>query len=361
MRWLLFVPLAACSPDELDPAPPHLLSDNVVTFSIFDESTAYVVAPGPTGTANVLFDGAPIPAPADENGQSTLTLPLSTDVAVGARHACVLSVTGTVHCWGDDTAGALGPNRACIPPTQQGAAPDCILGAEMLPTLPPIRALAAGDDVTCAVSMDDHVVCWGVVNRTGGSQVQPFGMPTPVMIDGGALLADRVFVDHGTVCAIATDGALWCWGDGFSAVTPMRQPDGIVDIAFGTHHSCQIDASGLSCSGANRNGESGDIVAARACTGSGPCNLPDTHLDLPATHVVVGERHSCALLEDNTVSCWGDNEVGQLGRDDAFLVGGTGFAIDGVVTLQSGFAHVCALRSDTSLWCWGSTSAGGSK
>lgn len=355
MRWplLFLLASAACDPT-LDPAPPTALPYPAAAFSVAHDHTLIV-----TTTQALESAGTEIPSPKDANGNPALTLPALAAVAVGQRHACGLSVTGTVYCWGDHARGALGEHRTCIAPTTEGGVPDCILGAELMPRgLPPVRALAAGDDITCAITAsDDRVVCWGASARRGGSRLPPLDPPTPVTLpDGSALAAARVVISHGAVCAITHDARLWCWGDAFGSV-PQRLPEtGVVDVALGRGHSCLIDDHGLACWGDDRNGQVGDLELARTC-GTGPCALTERHhLDLAApARVVVGERHTCALANNGEVSCWGSNEVGQLGRTDAFLVGAIGPALDGVIDLQAGYAHTCALRGDHTVWCWGST------
>jgi alpha-tubulin suppressor-like RCC1 family protein len=208
---------------------------------------------------------------------------------------------------------------------------------------------------------DDEVLCWGAPNRTATSRVPALDPPTPVTLpDGEPLVVERLIANLGTLCAIAkSDGALWCWGDGFG-LEPVRMPQtGVVDIALGARHSCVIDAAGLACWGDDRNAQvTGDVARARAC-GDGPCELAEpVHVALDATRVVVGERHTCALLADRSIACWGSNEVGQLGRTDAFLVGGIGFALADATALAAGFAHTCARRFDNSVWCWGATAFG---
>jgi alpha-tubulin suppressor-like RCC1 family protein len=353
----LFLPLlllpAACSAT-IEPDPPHSMSYVARAFSVADLRTLLI-----TDLGTLVTFGPDIPSPVDESGNAApLKLPAADDVAVGRRHACVVSTTGSVHCWGDHSGGALGSARTCTPPMAEGGQPDCILGPEILPKLPPVRAIAAGDDVTCAIVHDgDRVICWGDAHLTGGSVLSAFDPPTPVRVDGDVMLAAaRIIISHGTVCAIDHDDVLWCWGDGFGTL-PVRQPQvGVVDIAIGTSHTCIADRDGVSCWGSERNGESGDLAQAKACGASpGPCSHTEpVHVGIDGpVRVVVGERHSCALDHNGDVSCWGSNEVGQLGRTDAFLAGGVEFALDGVIDLAAGFAHTCAQRSDHTLWCWG--------
>ncbi|AKV03310.1 hypothetical protein AKJ09_09973 [Labilithrix luteola] len=63
----------------------------------------------------------------------------------------------------------------------------------------------------------------------------------------------------------------------------------------------------------------------------------------------------CALLEDGTVSCWGANNAGQLGRgEEAGTLEGSSTAarvlgLSGIVDLD----HTCAIDKDGGTWCWG--------
>ena len=47
----------------------------------------------------------------------------------------------------------------------------------------------------------------------------------------------------------------------------------------------------------------------------------DLGSDRTATALVAGNAHTCALLDDATVKCWGKNDLGQLGQDDTENLG----------------------------------------
>ena len=78
-------------------------------------------------------------------------------------------------------------------------------------------------------------------------------------------------------------------------------------------------------------------------------------------HIAIGGDHLCALLQDNTIRCFGFNGKGQLGLDpdqfDRSLTGTTvtattppGFGT--IDQLVAGGRHTCA-RTSTGVWCWG--------
>ncbi|MCX6014461.1 MAG: hypothetical protein NT020_02530 [Chloroflexales bacterium] len=89
--------------------------------------------------------------------------------------------------------------------------------------------------------------------------------------------------------------------------------------------------------------------------------------DRTAKKISLGFRHSCAILDDNTTKCWGDNASGKLGLgnnvnrgDDTGEMGanlpvvdlGTG-ASDYAVTISAGNSHTCALLDNATVKCWG--------
>jgi alpha-tubulin suppressor-like RCC1 family protein len=279
-----------------------------------------------------------------------LLVPASTDVASGTYHACSLS-QGQVFCWGDNSTGALGAIRTC--PARSS---DCFLNASVLPNLPAIKAIVAGDDVTCATAMDGRVYCFGDPTSAaiGNSDVPATAPPRPIQLPFGTdLIASRVRMFHDKVCAIDTQNTVWCWGNDFGT-TPVREYMNATDIALGPYHTCVLQAGQVTCFGENRNGQAGDFEAAQTCEPEGGCPVNPTvvPLDHPVS-VVVGERHSCALLASGDVACWGSNEFGQLGRTDAFLVGSVGIATQGAVEVVTSRTRTCARRSDGTAMCWG--------
>jgi hypothetical protein len=344
---LVFLLLVAGCDPTFDPTPPTRLAYSALALSAARDHTLFVTAAGEVKT-----EGTAVPLPGDASGNTpTPTLPPVIDVAVGRDHACAIATTGIPFCWGDHTNGALGAQRVCTA-DPNGGAPNCILDAEPMLTLPALRDLTAGIEFTCGIAFDDRVFCWGRSGAwLGGSQVPAFVAPTPVMVDGQPLLATRLVGHASTMCAIDHAATAWCWGDQLGA-TPLRLRDGVVDLALGSRHSCVITAAeGLVCWGDNTNGQCGDLAAARAC-GSG-CRVEETSIPLAAQRVVVGERHTCALTTESQVYCWGSNEVGQLARTDAFLLGDLGVVLSNAVDLVSGYSHTCALTRDGGAWCWG--------
>lgn len=76
-----------------------------------------------------------------------------------------------------------------------------------------------------------------------------------------------------------------------------------------------------------------------------------------AASVAFGSTHACVVLGDGSVRCIGGNECGQLGR--GFTSGPQSAAADvvglpgPVRSLALGRRHSCALLQDGSMWCWG--------
>ncbi|MBX3224133.1 MAG: hypothetical protein KF795_26695 [Labilithrix sp.] len=84
--------------------------------------------------------------------------------------------------------------------------------------------------------------------------------------------------------------------------------------------------------------------------------------------VAVGDGFACVLGKDRRVSCWGRNDVGQLGRDPASTASCGTFPCSAVPEAVAGLANVtrlvagsdfaCALDQARALWCWGSNAKG---
>ncbi len=71
--------------------------------------------------------------------------------------------------------------------------------------------------------------------------------------------------------------------------------------------------------------------------------------------VSAGLKHSCSIMSDNTVSCWGDNSKGQLGIGSLANTNAPSLAVglSNVVSLSAFGNSTCAAKTDGSVWCWG--------
>jgi alpha-tubulin suppressor-like RCC1 family protein len=78
-----------------------------------------------------------------------------------------------------------------------------------------------------------------------------------------------------------------------------------------------------------------------------------------AVAVAAGVYHTCALMGDGVVQCWGFNQDGELG-DGTLVSRGTPAPVYGIanaIQISAGDYHTCALIADGSVYCWGSPTA----
>ena len=81
------------------------------------------------------------------------------------------------------------------------------------------------------------------------------------------------------------------------------------------------------------------------------------------TKLAAGRFHTCGLLANGEVWCWGLNTGGQLGvatPSSTLDASGVPVKVSGTMTFKEvsgGDFHTCAIGTDNGLWCWGSNEA----
>ncbi|MEZ5331906.1 MAG: GH25 family lysozyme [Thermoanaerobaculia bacterium] len=294
----------------------------------------------------------------------------------GLRHGCALRADGLPVCWGDASEGQLGVDPATV--TGRRERRPYRGTAEPPPGAPALTALDAGWLHTCGLTADGGVVCWGDHDRgqlgrsaPGPAAAPVEGLPGPVVeLAAGGLHS----------CAVLADGGVACWGngshgqlgtkiDGDSAAprTVPGLPDPALSVAVGAYHSCAVLRGGaVYCWGDNRFGQLGDGTRTAR-----PAPAPVVGLSGPVHSLDAGTSFTCALLVDGSVSCWGSNELGELGSGGysgaplsrpeppnppapAPVQGLPGAAR----RMQAAGDHACAVVTDGSVHCWGGNYSG---
>ena len=128
-----------------------------------------------------------------------------------------------------------------------------------------------------------------------------------------------------------------------------------IQTSLGGMTACALLNDGsVNCWGQNEYGQLGN--------GTKTSSLAPVSVDgiTTATQITSGNRFACALLSGGTVKCWGSNESGQLG-DGTWTSSSTPVAVSGISSatqIAAGYESACALLGSGSIKCWGSGSHG---
>jgi alpha-tubulin suppressor-like RCC1 family protein len=272
----------------------------------------------------------------------------------GTFHTCAVQMDGKVMCWGYNTEGQLGDGT-----TTTRSTPVEVLG------ITTARSVATGGYESCAVLSDGKVKCWGDNQYGGLGDGTTTDRATPVEVSG-ITTATEIAVSYDHSCALLSDGKVKCWGLnddgqlGDGTTTDSNTPvdvSGITtatSIAVGGDHSCAL----LSDKTIKCWGSGSDVADGTLDDRSTPVIISGI---TTATSIATNFQHSCAVLTDGTIECWGFNAQGQLGDGTTTSSFASTVTVSGITTatsIDTGSSHSCAVLTDGKVKCWGENDSG---
>jgi alpha-tubulin suppressor-like RCC1 family protein len=288
-------------------------------------ATTQVIAPGPVAVSGITD---------------------SVRVSAGSDHVCAVLRDGALRCWGDNKGGELGTgtsDRALLPRT--------------VVNLSGAAQISAGYQHTCALLSSGAVDCWGDNSRDqlgNGAIMQPSSMPLPVPGLAPAI-ATQISAGPYHTCARLQGGTIACWGDNI-APHLVAGITTAIQVAAGDGYNCAVLANGtVACWGANDFGQLGNGTTMPSATPVLASGITT------ATQVTVNAAHTCAVLQGGTVSCWGDGFYGELGNDHTGPTAGSSVPVPVVgisasnpaSQVTAGYRHTCAVMQNGTVSCWG--------
>lgn len=263
-------------------------------------------------------------------------------LGTGDRVTCGQKSTGEFVCWGKDEFGEVSE----------------------APTGGTIESISGAAGYLCAI-VDGEVTCWG--DDSNG------------LVSGAPEGTNFAAVSAGDLnaCAITTLGEATCWGDDeFGQVSGVPVAE-LNDIDVGNTHICAVFDIGGPLN-ATCWGNTGDPEFP-AAEDRGP---PPTG---PFRQLAAGANHTCGILVDGTLKCWGNNTFGQSfptnrkgpftdlaaksdfgcalvasriecwGRNTSGRVEAPEFT---AINVETGYTHACALNGQGNMFCWGDNNDG---
>lgn len=221
-------------------------------------------------------------------------------LSVGYDHACAVSATDVIKCWGKNEQGESTPPKK----------------------LKNISELSLGMTNSCVIA-DKKVVCWGIAST--GSIAVPENISNPHNLTSG-------WWHH----CVESDDGLKCWGHPFKDSVAPDDPT-LKGVVSGGMLNCGLSDSGVKCW--DETGKTTLLVGSET-----------------TKTLKMGSSLICAITDAHGVMCWKNDKPGiYKKRVKSFVPAGGIASID---KISAGNSSTCAYGDGDIVKCWGSNPDG---
>lgn len=146
--------------------------------------------------------------------------------------------------------------------------------------------------------------------------------------------------------------------------------DNIHDYSIGRGFTCALKNTYIYCWGLNNLNQLG-YISNDTCSNNFNCSkVPNlinggTSNNYQGKYITSSRSATCSITLNSKINCWGDNNFGQLGRNESIpnsiipeFVQTDQEDLVNISKLNAGNLHFCALNKTSDLYCWGDNSFG---
>jgi hypothetical protein len=185
------------------------LTESAVAVTAKAEFSCALLASGRVQCWGMGYSGQLGNGTTDDKAQASSVVPGivgATAITNGTAHACVLTASGGVKCWGSGQFGQLGNG------VFYSAAPfGSFTPVDVLGLAGPVKAIRAGEFSTCAHLANGGVQCWGKNAYGGLGDGSMLDRAVPAGVSGLGSV-EGVGASYARGCVLLTNGGAKCWG-----------------------------------------------------------------------------------------------------------------------------------------------------